>query len=215
MSLPVSNVDAIPHGHTTAIITTTANQLQDGISEKLCLLIQNISLAISAIVVAFVFSWLLASVTLAGLVFVILVYCFTTYALVNRWNEMVEADREGAAVAGETIASIRMVAACGAEGKMVETYAGWVRKAAERGQKMSKWIAVQSSLGKLRLRKLNFLKRLTHLAKSFSRSMPLLLFASGGLRSCTGHSGSSMLKSYSCKRQLSLTIYISLLTEEV
>jgi ABC-type bacteriocin/lantibiotic exporter with double-glycine peptidase domain len=151
LALPVSNVDAIPHGHTTAIITTTATQLQDGISEKLCLLIQNISLAISAIVVAFVYSWLLSSVTIAGLVFVVLVYTFTTYALVNRWNEMVEADREGAAVAAETIASIRMVAACGAESKMVDTYAGWVKKAGERGQKMSKWIAVQSSLGKLML----------------------------------------------------------------
>jgi ABC-type multidrug transport system fused ATPase/permease subunit len=150
-------VDAIPHGHTAAIITTTANQLQDGISEKLCLLIQNISLAVSAIVVAFVFSWLLASVTLAGLVFVILVYSFTTYALVKRWNEMVEADREGAAIASETISSIRMVAACGAEGKMEETYAGWIRKAAERGQKMSKWIAVQSSLGKLHFLLIGFI----------------------------------------------------------
>jgi nickel-dependent lactate racemase len=82
---------------------------------------------------------------------------------------MVEADREGAATASETISSIRMVAACGAEGKMAETYACWVRKAAQRGQKMSKWIAVQSSLGKSRSPLiLQRTKSLTLAAKFFS-----------------------------------------------
>ncbi|KAF2186887.1 ABC transporter-like protein [Zopfia rhizophila CBS 207.26] len=148
MSLPVSSVDAIPQGHTAAIITITANQVQDGISEKLCLLIQNISLVISATVVAFIFSWLLALVTVAGLVFVVLVYSRTLYSLVKKWNQVQEADREGAATASETISSIRMVAACGAEGKMAESYGGWVKEAARHGQQMSIWIALQSSLGK-------------------------------------------------------------------
>lgn len=148
MSLPVSTVDAIPQGHTAALITITANQVQDGISEKLCLLIQNISLVISAIVVAFAFNWLLALVTVTGLVFVVLVYSLTLYFLVKQWNQVQEADREGAATASETISSIRMVAACGAEGKMEKSYGGWVKEAARRGQQMSKWAALQSSLGK-------------------------------------------------------------------
>ncbi|KAF2265269.1 ABC transporter-like protein [Lojkania enalia] len=146
MSLPVSTVDSIPQGHTAAIITITANQVQDGISEKLCLLIQNISLVISAIVVAFIFSWLLALVTLGGLVFVIVVYCLTIIPLTKKWNQVAEADREGASTATETISSIRMIAACGAEGKMANGYGGWVKEAAQYGTQMSKWIALQSSL---------------------------------------------------------------------
>ncbi|KAF2119201.1 ABC transporter-like protein [Lophiotrema nucula] len=147
LSLPVSTVDTIPQGHTAAIITITANLVQDGISEKLCLLIQNISLVISAIVVAFVFSWLLAIVTIGGLVFVLCVYSVTVYFLVKKWKLVGEADREGAATSSEALSAIRMIAACGAEGKMSESYGKWVKEAARHGQKMSKWVALQSSLG--------------------------------------------------------------------
>ncbi|KAF2647760.1 ABC transporter-like protein [Lophiostoma macrostomum CBS 122681] len=146
LSLPVSSVDAIPQGHTAAIITISANQLQDGISEKLCLLIQNISLVVSAIVVAFIFNWLLAVVTASGLLFVLLVYGLTMYSIVRKWNLVTEADREGAGITSEAISSIRMIAACGAEGKMAKSYGSWVTKAARYGQQMSKWVALQSAL---------------------------------------------------------------------
>lgn len=147
MALPVSNVDAIPQGNAAAIITITATQVQDGIAEKLCLLIQNISLVISAIVVAFIFSWLLAVVTVAGLFFVMIVYTITVYFLTKKWNKVAEADREGAAAASEAITSIRMVAACGAEDKMARSYGKWVKEAARYGQQMSIWLALQSSMG--------------------------------------------------------------------
>ncbi|ORY18177.1 ABC transporter-like protein [Clohesyomyces aquaticus] len=146
MSLPISSVDAIPQGHTAAIITITANVIQDGISEKLCLLIQNVSLIISAIVVAFIFSWLLAIVTVTGLVFVLLVYAITLVFLTKKWRLVEEADREGSGTASETISSIRMVAACGAESKMAAIYSKWVKQASRHGQKMGPWSALQSSL---------------------------------------------------------------------
>jgi ATP-binding cassette, subfamily B (MDR/TAP), member 1 len=148
MSLPVANIDAVPQGHTAVVITITANLVQDGISEKLCLLIQNISLVISAVVVAFIFSWLLAVVTISGLGFVLLVYTFSIYFITRRWNLVAESDKEGAGTASEALSSIRMVAACGAEDKMAESYGRSVKSAAKHGQKMSKWVALQSSLGK-------------------------------------------------------------------
>jgi ABC-type multidrug transport system fused ATPase/permease subunit len=146
MALPVSSVDAVPQGHTAALITITANQVQDGISEKLCILIQNISLVVSAIVVGFIYSWLLAVVTMGGFVFVVLVYGLTLSPLVKKWNKVQEADREGSGTASEAISSIRMVAACGAESKMAEGYAEWVKAATRHGREMSKWIALQSSM---------------------------------------------------------------------
>ncbi|KAK7182630.1 ABC transporter [Paraphaeosphaeria sporulosa] len=148
MALPVSKIDAVPQGHTAVVITITASLVQDGISEKLCLLIQNVSLVISAIIVAFVFSWLLAIVTISGLGFVLLVYIFSIYFITKRWNLVAEADKEGVGTASEALSSIRMVAACGAEDKVTETYGKSVKKAAKHGQKMSIWIALQSSLGK-------------------------------------------------------------------
>ncbi|PVI03056.1 ABC transporter-like protein [Periconia macrospinosa] len=148
MTLPVSQIDAVPQGHTAVVITITANLVQDGISEKLCLLIQNVSLVISAIIVAFVFSWFLAIVTISGLGFVLLVYTFSIYFITKRWNLVAEADKEGVGTASEALSSIRMVAACGAEDKVTETYGKSVKKAAKHGQKMSIWIALQSSLGK-------------------------------------------------------------------
>jgi len=148
MALPVSRIDAVPQGHTAVVITITANLVQDGISEKLCLLIQNVSMTISAIIVAFVFSWLLTIATISGMGFVLLVYTSSIYFITKRWNLVAEADKEGVGTASEALSSIRMVAACGAEDKVTETYGKSVKEAAKHGQKMSIWVALQSSLGK-------------------------------------------------------------------
>ncbi|KAF2008796.1 ABC transporter-like protein [Aaosphaeria arxii CBS 175.79] len=146
MRLPVSTVDNIPPGHTAATITLTASQVQDGISEKLCMLIQNVSLIISAIVVAFIYSWLLALVTVSGLVFVVVTYAITLRYIVKTWEQISESDREGAATASETISSIRMVAAYGSEKRLADTYRRSIDQAVISGRKLSWWVALQSAL---------------------------------------------------------------------
>ncbi|PBP24032.1 ABC transporter [Diplocarpon rosae] len=142
---PISTLDVLPPGQTAAIITVTANILQVGISEKLSLLIQSVSLIITALVIALWYNWLLTLVTSLGLVFIVLVYRQTIPRFMRSIGEVGEADRISSGVASEAFSSIRMIAACGAEAKMAEKYAEWVEESLRRGLRMSPLVALQQA----------------------------------------------------------------------
>ncbi|OWP07535.1 ABC transporter [Marssonina coronariae] len=142
---PISTLDVLPPGQTAAIITVTANILQAGISERLSMLIQNVSLIMTALVIALWHSWLLTLVTSLGLVFIVLVYRKTIPRFMKSIEEVSEADRMSSGVASEVFSSIRMIAACGAEAKMADKYAEWVEESLRRGLRMSPLAALQQA----------------------------------------------------------------------
>ncbi|CZT49832.1 related to multidrug resistance protein [Rhynchosporium secalis] len=146
---PISTLDVLPPGQTAAIITVTANTLQVGISERLSMLIQNVSLIITALIIAVSYNWLLTLVTSSGLVFIALVYRYTIPRFVNSLKEVGEADRMSSGIASEAFTSIRMVAACGAEDKMASRYASWVEESHRRGLRMSPLVALQQAPSKI------------------------------------------------------------------
>lgn len=143
LGLPVSLLDTQPPGQIAAIITTTANTLQNGISERLAAIIQNLSMFISSIVIAFSRSWKLSLVTSSGLLLITVCYCVTIPFVVKNMKQVEDANIMGSAVASETFGSIRMVAAYGAELKMVNKYQEWVDEAQRRGLRLSKIVAIQ------------------------------------------------------------------------
>jgi ABC-type bacteriocin/lantibiotic exporter with double-glycine peptidase domain len=148
-SQPVSVLDTLPPGETAAIITITANILQIGISEKLSMFLQSISLVVTALVIAFRYSWLLTLVTSSGLLFIIVFYIVTIPLLANKMKEVEYADRISSSVASEVFSSIRMVVACEAEGKMAKRYAAWVKESQRRGLLMSPLVAIHQAPGEL------------------------------------------------------------------
>lgn len=145
---PISVLDTLPPGQTAAIITITANILQLGISEKLSMFLQSLSLVITALAVAFYYNWLLTLVASGGLLFIVLFYFMTIPHLVKGLKEVEEADKMSSSIASEVFEMIRMVAACGAEGKMAERYSGWVAESRRRGFLLSPLVAVQQAPGK-------------------------------------------------------------------
>jgi len=145
---PISVLDTLPPGQTAAIITITTNILQIGISEKLSMLIQSISLVITALIIAFHYSWILTLITSSGLLFIIVFYSVTIPYLVTRLKEIEHADRISSSIASEIFSSIRMVVACEAEGKMAKRYAAWVEESRRRGLSMSPLVAIQQAPGK-------------------------------------------------------------------
>ncbi|KAK1773245.1 putative ABC transporter [Copromyces sp. CBS 386.78] len=145
---PVSTLDVLPPGQTAAIITITASVLQTGsISEKLSAFLQSISTVIAAFGIAITYSWSLTLVTSSGLVLIMVVYAATTPFLVKRLNDVQYADIQASTVANEILSSMRMIAACGAQGKMAKRYVKWVDESRHRGLKMSPIIALQQALG--------------------------------------------------------------------
>ncbi|ESZ94373.1 hypothetical protein SBOR_5237 [Sclerotinia borealis F-4128] len=142
---PISVLDTLPSGQTASIITITANILQLGISEKLSMFLQSISLIFSALIVAFYYNWLLTLVTSTGLIFIVAFYSFTIPRLVKRLKQVEEADQVSSSIASEVFSSIRMVVACEAEGKMAKRYAAWVNESRRRGLLMSPLVAIQQA----------------------------------------------------------------------
>ncbi|KAI1120741.1 ABC transporter-like protein [Nemania abortiva] len=145
LELPVSLLDTQPPGQIAAIITATANTLQIGISEKLAIVIQTLSMLATAIIVAYTHSWKLALVTSSGLLLITLCYCVTIPFLVRNMKQVEDANINASAVASEAFSSIRMVAACGAEMKVVEKYRRWVEEAKRRGRRLSGIVAIQQA----------------------------------------------------------------------
>lgn len=146
---PISVLDTIPAGSTSAIITITASILQIGISEKLSMLLQSVSLVITALLVAFQFSWALTLITSSGLLFIVGFYAFTTPYIVKMWAEVEHANQMSSSIASEVFSSIRMVTACEAEGKMAKRFGHWVEESRRRGLLMSPLMAIQQAPGRL------------------------------------------------------------------
>jgi len=142
---PVSTLDVLPPGQTAAIITITASVLQMGISEKLSALFQSLATVLSALIIAMCYSWSLTLVTSSGLVLIGIVYGVTTPFLVKLMNEVQHADIQASTAANEIFGSIRMIVACGAEGRIARRYAKWVDESRRRGLKMSPLVASQQA----------------------------------------------------------------------
>ncbi len=79
------------------------------------------------------------------MVLIIIVYAITTPLVVRIMNSVQEAEIQAATVANEIFSSIRMVAACGAEAKVMKRYEGWVDESRRRGIKLSPVVAAQQA----------------------------------------------------------------------
>ena len=128
-------------------MTASANTLQLGIGEKLGSFISSLALVISALAIAFAYSWKLTLVTSCGLVLICIAYALTVPRVVGAMKRVEEADIKAAGVAGEVLGSVRMVAACGAEVRMAGRYTEWVEESMRRGLGMTGFVAVQQAVG--------------------------------------------------------------------
>jgi ATP-binding cassette, subfamily B (MDR/TAP), member 1 len=142
-SLPISVIDSLPSGQASNTITTTANVLQIGISEKLGIFIQFSSMLVTSVVIAFKFNAILTVVTASNLLFIALVYSTIIPIILKMTKEVEHADEKAASIAGEVLGSIRMIVACGAEGRVGKKYAGWVEESRRRGLKISPLQGIQ------------------------------------------------------------------------
>lgn len=147
-SLPISTLDMLPTGQTAAIITTVANNLQLGISEKFSSIFSGAAMILGSLAVAFLYDWLLTLATSTGLLLVVAVYYSITPRITGILGAVLEQDIKASGVAAEALtpSAARMLAACGAGDKIVARYAGLVDEGHRRGQKMASLVALQNGL---------------------------------------------------------------------
>ncbi|KAK3328897.1 P-loop containing nucleoside triphosphate hydrolase protein [Apodospora peruviana] len=139
-------LDSMPSGAAASTITGTANTLQLGISEKLGTFLEFTSTIVTAIIVAFTFSWSLALVTSSVILFILLVLSVILPFIIKGQSKLTRAEGKASSVATEALGSIRMVSSCGAEDRVSKRYAEWVKKAKEAGRATSPLFATQFGL---------------------------------------------------------------------
>lgn len=139
-------LDSMPSGSAASTITSTANTLQIGVSEKLGTFLEYLSMIIAAVVVAFTYSWSLALVTCSVLLFIVLVISVMLPFIIKGQHKITKAEGKAGSIATEAFASIRMVTSCGAESRVAEKYSEWVKKAKQAEQATAPLFATQFGL---------------------------------------------------------------------
>jgi ATP-binding cassette subfamily B (MDR/TAP) protein 1 len=140
---PVPMLDKLPSGQTADLITTAANTIQTGISDKLAILVQSLALVIAAYAVAFSRSWQLTLVSSAIMLFIGLVYGMIVPPWLKLENSLNHVNSKASTLAGEVFGSIRTVLSLGAEDAMRAKYRSWIGEARKRGLKMSPLLGLQ------------------------------------------------------------------------
>ncbi|KAF4782189.1 ABC transporter transmembrane region [Colletotrichum scovillei] len=136
-------LDSMPAGAAAGTITSTANTLQIGISEKLGVFLEFNGTIWTAIIVAFTYNWSLTLVTASVILFILLVLGVLLPFIIKGHSQVTRAEGKASAVASEAFSSIRMVAACGAEDRIAARYARWVNVARQKGQATAPLMALQ------------------------------------------------------------------------
>ncbi|POR32079.1 Multidrug resistance protein 1B [Tolypocladium paradoxum] len=139
-------LDSMPPGYATTTITSTSNTLQLGISEKLGVFVEYSSTIVASIIIAFVYNWSLTLVTSSAILFIMLTVGILLPFIMKSHGRMTKSEAKSSAVASETMASIRMVMACGAEARIARKYAKFVEETKKHARFMSPIVALQFGL---------------------------------------------------------------------
>ncbi|EON67317.1 hypothetical protein W97_06570 [Coniosporium apollinis CBS 100218] len=137
LSQDIAYFDAGDSGSVAVQITTNGNLIQQGISEKLGLAVQAIASFVAAIVIAFVAQWKLTLITIGVAPAIILITGIATMIDARLESRMLEIYSAAAALAGDTISSMRTVHAFSAGSKLVKKYDGHLQRAYEIGRSKS------------------------------------------------------------------------------
>ena len=129
LAQPINVLDKQPPGATTDALTTVANTIQMGISDKLAVFVQSLALVVSAYVVAFKYSWQLTLASTASLIFVFCLYGIIIPIFLKRHKAIDEANSGASSVAGEMFKAIRTIKSLCAEPTVKRRYARWIADA--------------------------------------------------------------------------------------
>ncbi|KAJ0121413.1 bc transporter [Diaporthe amygdali] len=146
LSQTVHVLDSMPPGAAAGTITSTANVLQIGISEKLGTFLEFASCIVASIIVAFTFSWQVTLVTSSVVLFIGLAVGILVPFIIKGTSRSTEAETKAGAVATEAFSGIRMVYACGAQKRMGDKYSSWVVEAKKHGMYTSPFVGLNFAL---------------------------------------------------------------------
>ncbi|KKK13548.1 hypothetical protein ARAM_001719 [Aspergillus rambellii] len=126
--------DSLGAGEITTRITGDMHLIQDGISEKLSLVLTGVSSFVTAFVIAFIKYWKLALVSTSTLFVLLLIMGIGSTISVIYSKKSIECYGKGGSIADNVLDSIRTVAAFGAQEALAEKYDSHLQDAERFGR---------------------------------------------------------------------------------
>jgi ABC-type multidrug transport system fused ATPase/permease subunit len=139
----VAKLDLVSAGAVSETITSSANTIQTSISDRLAYFFQAIAVVVAAYTISFIWSWQMTLVSSSALIFLLLIYSFTTPFLLKAQQRVDDTDTKHATVAFEIFSSIRTVFSLGAEHSLSEKYYKLVDQSGHYGMKMAPLLGIQ------------------------------------------------------------------------
>lgn len=137
LRLEIWHFDKAGNGSAATQVTTNGNRVNQGIAEKLAMIVQALSLFFSSWIIALAVQWKLALICMSIIPALILVVaaCLSVDAKIEA--RITKIYSQGAVLAQDAISSIRTIHAFGAQDKIVKTYDGYLSKAHKIGDRKS------------------------------------------------------------------------------
>ncbi|OAA37301.1 ABC transporter, transmembrane domain, type 1 [Beauveria brongniartii RCEF 3172] len=145
-SQSVHVLDSMPPGYATTVITTASNTVQLGVSEKLGVFFEFNATMIASIIIAFIYSWQLSLVTFTAVAFILVSVGILLPPITKGQTRQSQSETKSASIASEALGSLKMVVACGAEGRIASKYGRFVDEARKHAQNINPLISVQFGL---------------------------------------------------------------------
>ncbi|CAM1507653.1 Fc.00g072940.m01.CDS01 [Cosmosporella sp. VM-42] len=142
----IHTIDSVPAGAPATAITSTSNTLQIGISERLGTFLEFNGTMWAALIISFTWSWDLTLVMSSLILYIVAVLAVLLPLILKGQTKTTQADAYSTAIASEALEGIRLVMACGAQGRILSRYHEWVQKAMKEGQKTAPLIGLQFGL---------------------------------------------------------------------
>ncbi|CAM6084683.1 unnamed protein product [Calypogeia fissa] len=105
-----------------ASLASDAASVRSAIADRICTIVQNISLLVTAIVIAFFLDWRVACVTVSTFPLLIAALVGENFFLRGFGGDLLKVYSKASATVGEAVSNIRTVAAFGAEEKVLNFY---------------------------------------------------------------------------------------------
>ncbi|KAK4502842.1 hypothetical protein PRZ48_006268 [Zasmidium cellare] len=133
----VWHFDKSDNGSAATQVTTNGNRVNQGISEKLALVVQGISLFFSSFIIALAVQWKLALICMSIVPALLLCIGIIIPIDAKQESRITRFYSQGAVLAQDAISSIRSIHAFGAADKIVAKYEEYLAAAHQEGKKKS------------------------------------------------------------------------------
>ncbi|KAL3441309.1 ATP-binding cassette multidrug transport protein [Aspergillus insuetus] len=139
---PISFFDASLSGSPVTHVTTNANLINNGTSEKLGFVLQGTATFVAAFIIAFIVQWKLTLITICIAPAILLITTICSAFLVIAENAILRVDSDAGSLAEEVFASMKTVHAFSAFEALTDKYEGFAKEARRLGVRQSGNMAV-------------------------------------------------------------------------